>query len=109
LVERTEDKSDSLSSSVTNERQTASSNGETYSFLDLLPIPKRQRPDSKRQRRKLPSYHLTSDVHMDYVKEPMMNKKKKATEKMKESKPKQGKRSVAVDKKQVKENDKAKS
>ena len=108
LMDRTEEKSDSLSSSITNERQTASSSGDKYSFLDLLPIPKRQRPDSKRQRRKLPSYHLTSDVHMNYVKESMNKKKKQATETTIESKRKQEKR-AAVEKKQVKENERAKS
>ena len=36
-------------------------------FADLMPIPKRERRVTKRPRAKLPTYNLTSEVHLDFI------------------------------------------
>ena len=41
--------------------------GQGVTFTDLMPIPKRERCLTKRPRAKLPTYNLTSDVHLDFI------------------------------------------
>jgi len=41
--------------------------GQGVTFTDLMPIPKREQCVTKRPRAKLPTYNLTSDVHLDFI------------------------------------------
>jgi len=57
-----------------------------YTFADLMPTPKRQRPASKHTRAKPPSYDLTSDDHSDFLdSRPKQKSKKSAKNKPKET------------------------
>jgi len=41
--------------------------GQGVTFTELMPIPKRERRVTKKPRAKLPTYNLTSDIHLDFI------------------------------------------
>jgi len=77
------------------EKSTPGSRKGEWSFYDLCPFPKRARTAAKRHATS-PSLHLTSSAHMDYVKESLAKRQRKAVPNCKAKQTRSTKASASV-------------